>query len=185
MYLRSLTAAERRAVYDDHVVRDFVPTAPKNFDALERLRAQGVCRVLGAFDESHTLAGYAYIQHPADCAIELLDFFAVLPNRRSEGIGSRFLTLLGEKERFGPTLVAEIEDPDAAEGDEAAQRTRRLDFYRRGGWHDTGLRVRVGKHRCRILSPSETVNESLLRSSLAALYAAVLGDWAKENAVIE
>lgn len=182
MYLRSLTAGERRAVYDDHVVRDFAPE--KSFDALERLRTDGVCRILGAFDEMHTLAGYAYIQHPADCAIELLDFFAVFPNRRDEGFGSRFLALLGEKERFGPTLVAEVEDPDAASGEEAAQRLRRMDFYRRSGWHDTGVRVRVGEHRCLILSPSETMNESLLRSSLASLYAAVFGSWAEENTQI-
>ncbi len=185
MFLRSLTPPERRAVYHDHIQRDIPPAGPKDFALLERLHADGVCRALGMFDDAQELAGYAYIQHPADCAIELLDFFAVFDSRRGAGLGQRFLRLLTEKERFGPTLAAEVEDPDFAAAEERALCERRLGFYARCGWHDTGVRVAVGPYRCRILSPSESVNESLLRASLAALYRAVFGPWAEDNTAIE
>lgn len=185
MYLRSLTPPERRAVYHDHILRDTPPTEPKNFDRLERLQSDGVCRALGMFDDANELAGYAYIQHPADSAIELLDFFAVFDARRGAGLGQRFLALLTEKERFGPTLVAEVEDPDFAAADEKALCARRLSFYARGGWHDSGVRVAVGPYRCRILSPSETISAGALRAALAGLYRTVFGPWAEDNTAIE
>lgn len=185
MFLRSLTPPERRAVYHDHILRDIPPTEPKSFDRLERLHADGICRALGMFDDAHEPAGYAYIQHPADCAIELLDFFAVFDTKRGAGLGQRFLQLLTEKERFGPTLVAEVEDPDFAAADEKALCERRIDFYERCGWHDTGVRVTVGPYRCRIFSPSETISAGALRAALAGLYRAVFGPWAEDNTAID
>lgn len=185
MFLRSLTPPERRAVYHDHILRDIPPTEPKNFERLERLHSDGICRALGMFDDAHEPAGYAYIQHPANSAIELLDFFAVFDARRGAGLGQRFLTLLTEKERFGPTLVAEVEDPDFAAADEKALCERRIGFYVRCGWHDTGVRVAVGPYRCRILSPGETIRAGALRASLAGLYRTVFGPWAEENTAID
>ncbi len=180
MFLRSLTPEERREVYDGHILRDIPPTEPKSFACLERLHSEGICRMLGAFEDGE-LAGYAYIQHPPALSIELLDFFAVPGGRRGRGLGRRFLTLLTEKERFGPTLVAEVEDPEAAGGEAAVLCARRAAFYERCGWHDTGLRTRVGDYRCRLYSPAPALNEGLLRRELRALYDAVFGEWAREH----
>ena len=179
MFLRSLTPEERREVYDGRILRDISPAEPKSFACLERLHSEGICRMLGAFEDGE-LAGYACIQHPPALSIELLDLFAVPGGRRGRGLGRRFLTLLTEKERFGPTLVAEVEDPEAADGEAAVLCARRAAFYERCGWHDTGLRTRAGDYRCRLYSPAPALNEGRLRRELRALYDAVSGEGAQE-----
>lgn len=181
MFIRSLTPEERARVYREHAVPDLHPIDIKSFEYMEQLHRNGILRALGLF-EGEELLGYAYIDTVPGLSVQLLDLFAVTRGHRGEGIGSRFLALLTEQERFAPALIAEVEDPDAAEGAAQALDARRIAFYERAGWHDSGVKVRVAQYRCRLFSPSETQNEGLLRRDMQQLYRAVVGaDYAAEN----
>ena len=175
MFIRSLTPEERERVFREHAVPDLHPIDIKSFDYMEMLRRQGLLRVLGLFEDTELL-GYAYIDRIPGLSVQLLDLFAVTRGHRGEGIGSRFLKLLTEQERFSPALIAEVEDPDAAEGDEQALDARRIAFYERAGWRDTGVKVRVAQYHCRLYAPSETLNEGTVRRDMQQLYHAVVGE---------
>ena len=64
-----------------------------------------------------------------------LDYFAVAEELQGQGVGSRMLELL--RQRF-PRLIADVEDPEAAESpEEARERSRRVRFYERNGFRMT------------------------------------------------
>lgn len=63
--------------------------------------------------------------------IVLLDYFAVSPERRGDGIGSAVMALL-QSRYAGKRLLLEIEDPDVP-CDNREERERRRRFYLRNG----------------------------------------------------
>ncbi|MBP3301336.1 MAG: GNAT family N-acetyltransferase [Clostridia bacterium] len=71
--------------------------------------------------------------------IALLDYFAISPEKRGGGIGSRILEEL--KERYdGKRLLLEIEDPDEP-ADNTPERLRRRGFYQRNGMEIMNYKV--------------------------------------------
>lgn len=69
----------------------------------------------------------------------LLFYLAVDPAARGSGTGTRVLGELGLRHR-GASIVLEIE-PVVDHAPNPEQRRRRLAFYERAGFHDTGLAV--------------------------------------------
>ena len=76
----------------------------------------------------------------------LLDYYAVLPELRGQGIGSEFLKNLagtGLKDRCD-ILMIEIENPKyAVDEDDRSTKTKRLNFYLNCGIVNTGVEVIV------------------------------------------
>ncbi|RYF97920.1 MAG: hypothetical protein EOO02_19970 [Chitinophagaceae bacterium] len=84
----------------------------------------------------------AIIHHLRDLDGDLLDYFAVSPNGRGEGIGSAFLQIIfdllrmerqsdsvnPERQRY---LLIEVEHPDF--GDNKKERNNRIRFYQKAG----------------------------------------------------
>ena len=68
-----------------------------------------------------------------------LFYLAVDDAARGRGVGTRLLAEL-ERRHPGCTIVLDIE-PVIAEADNAEQRRRRLSFYERAGFRDTGYAV--------------------------------------------
>ena len=68
--------------------------------------------------------------------IAYICYFAILPERRSQGLGSRALHVLREH-YGGRQIVVDFEAPDPAAPNQP-QRLRRREFYLRGGFHPTG-----------------------------------------------
>ena len=62
-----------------------------------------------------------------------ISFLAVDPALRSRGYGAQMLTLL-RQQAPGRALLAEVERPEP-ESPNYAQRVRRVEFYRRNGFH--------------------------------------------------
>jgi len=180
MLIRTLTKKERERVYYDRILTDIPPTERKTFPYLESLVSQGIYRCLGLFDDAR-LMGYAYLACLPEEKIEILDFFAVCSGNRDRGVGSVFLRLLTDMERGVHIPVGEVEDPDYAESEEKQTRVRRIAFYERNGWHDTGVWCRIGHYETRIFSPASPPADSL-RSGLQKLYLATFGEeWLKNK----
>ena len=113
---RKLNEKELTRVYLDEMRRDFPPT--------------------GVFD-GETLAAYLLMVRPAGSRVSQLDYFAVLPEYRSAGLGAQLLADLPQHERGAQAILIEAECPDKAEDETMA--VRRLGFYARCGARDSGF----------------------------------------------
>lgn len=72
----------------------------------------------------------------------LFDYLAVSSGKRNGGLGSAFLQLLRERFADCDSVIGEVEDPECAESEEERElQTRRLNFYLRNGYVDTGVKV--------------------------------------------
>lgn len=143
MELRNLNPEELRAVYREHIKRDFPLAERKPLRVMERLRAEGLYDVLG-FYEGGSLAAYAMLWHDEHRDYVLLDYLAVCAGGRGRGTGTAVLALLERHYREYAGILAECEAPaQSAAPEENALRVRRLDFYRRAGFRMLGYRVRL------------------------------------------
>ncbi len=139
LHLQALSAEHITAIYHTHMQRDFAPDEIKPLSAMLKPMALGHYRGYGLF-EDNTLCGYAlFLMNPnGHCA--LLDYFAVVADKRSAGYGSRFLTLLQKELSDLDGLLLEVERVSSAtNGAEKAIRRRRIAFYKRCGVRMTGL----------------------------------------------
>ena len=97
----------------------------------------------------------------------LLDYYAIVSEYRSCGYGSLFLKQLSGTIHDALSMIVEVEDPDEAEEEEArTARWKRLQFYLRNGYQETGVTASVFGVTYRILNiadktiiPAEKVRE--------------------------
>ncbi len=158
MMLRCLDDQELTRLYREHVCRDFPPMERRPLRTMLALRRQGcyAAYVLAAGEET-----VAYAMVAGDAQGRLLDYLAVVPDQRNRGLGSYMLGALARREEG--MLLTEVEDPGEVEGTPRELRLRRIRFYEKNRFQDTGLRVRVYGVAYRILvrdaqgSPRETL----------------------------
>lgn len=90
--------------------------------------------------------GLTYLVY-SDAGLFVL-YLAVSPERRNDGIGSRFLTKL-KSENPGMCIFLNVEPP---EGDDIEIRKRRIGFYGRNGFSSNGLITTPDGERYELLS---------------------------------
>ena len=130
MIWRLLTEQEINIVYEQHMKRDFPPEELPPFPPAMELIASGEGWFFGIFDKED-LAAYIQVLKPEVCTYALLNYYAVLPAYRNQGLGERFL---GELQMHLPKvqgIIIEAEIPEKSEDAGIAQ--RRLGFYERVG----------------------------------------------------
>ena len=115
----------------------FPENEKKPFEIILDRWSSGLVEILALTDESDEVCGLAITAHNGD--VVLLDYFAVIPQKRGMGIGSLALKLL-QKRYTGRRLVLEIED-DAVPADNTAERIRRKRFYLKCGMEQMDYRV--------------------------------------------
>ena len=139
MKIRNLSQQEMTAVYHEHMTHDF-PAAelkplPVILDAIER----GRYVALGAWEDDTLLAYLLLVQQVRDYFV---DFFAVVRGKRNAGLGSQCLGEIIASLHHPDSLILEVEEPEAAaDAAEKMLRLRRIGFYQRNGFVDTGVRV--------------------------------------------
>lgn len=135
---QSLDAAKR--VYDTHMHRDFPENERKPWDMTQNLYDRGIYEMLEARWEGK-LVGYVWMVCPKGSSA-LIDYLAVLPEFRGNGIGSAILSELTKRYRMrGQSLLLESEFPEEAPDPDIA--VRRLSFYAKSGFLDSGVLVRL------------------------------------------
>jgi GNAT superfamily N-acetyltransferase len=149
---RLLTAAELARVYEQQMRRDFPPAELKPLAMLQHALESGVGYAWGVFAGGEEaaraleyLAAYLLMVRPAGCPVSQLDYFAVLPAFRAQGLGGRLLAELPAREQDAAAssdsgairaILIEAECPEHAQDEPMAH--RRLGFYARAGTQDTG-----------------------------------------------
>ncbi len=131
------------AVYKIHMTRDFPAAERKPLSALLGMLREGRYFVYGCY-EGERLAAYACLCRSDSGKTLLLDYYAVVPAFRSQGVGSGFLARLREVCGDYRGIVLEIESMESAQGEEEHRlRQRRKDFYLRCGVEETDIFCRV------------------------------------------
>ena len=147
--LKEQSPEEGCALFETHMARDFPASEIKPWDVILGLVESGSYDMLAAYDGDR-MVGYAWMFCPKGEAV-LLDYLAVLPEYRGTGVGSRILDALAERYCVdGRAFLLESEYPDTAPEPEVAR--RRLGFYARAGFRNTGVQVLLFGVRFCVLS---------------------------------
>ena len=104
---------------------------------LLRLLAAGKRSDLTAYYDGEAFCGLAYTATAGDVFYAM--FLAVAEDRRGQGCGSRILTHM-KKSHPGKTILLNVELLDGAAPNND-QRIRRMAFYRKNGFCDTGYNI--------------------------------------------
>lgn len=138
MRLTSLSGEALRLLYREGLRRDFPESELKPLSVVEALCAAGEYDVLEARDACGR-AGYALVYRRPGGNMPLLDYFAVEPERRGQGVGGALLCAVCELYAEADALIIESERPEDAPEREAAE--ARLRFYARAGAKRTDIAV--------------------------------------------
>ncbi len=133
MKIETICENELKDLYHTRLQEDFPPDELRPYSSMEYLLGLGMYRCF-AFREQGKTAAYALLIHAEGAA--LLDYFAVDPSLRGQGVGTRFLSeLKSVSVEFGvPYVLIEAESPESAQTPEQfLERQRRLRFYQSCG----------------------------------------------------
>lgn len=129
----------------------------KEFSLIIKKQEQGLLEILMILGKQEEFAGLAITISYGD--MTLLDYFAVVPEQRGAGNGTKALVLL--KERYkGRKFILEIENPNI-EAENKEQRMRRKAFYKRNGMSHIPFLVKIAGVEMEVLtvSPGLTYEE--------------------------
>lgn len=170
MIWRLLTEQEINIIYEQHMKRDCPPEELPPFPPAMELIASGEGYFFGIFDKERgietegtyevkrdigtegahemncdidleNLAAYMQVLKPEVCSYALLNYYAVLPAYRNQGLGERLLEELPAQLPKVQGILIEAEIPEKSEDAGIAQ--RRLGFYERVGAVNTMWREQV------------------------------------------
>lgn len=126
---KKLTVAEAQEIYNAYMVVDFPPLELKPFKTIAALMEMDQYRCYG-FYEGEQLTGYAFLCDNKEHTASLLDYYAIMADRRGQGYGQEIIRVLREIHREYDCLMLESENPDfAADEKELQTRKKRLHFY--------------------------------------------------------
>lgn len=140
---RLLTQEELKELYHAHMERDFPPDELKPLSRLLSMMERGIYEPYGLFQEGKLTAYALYWKIEGDPYV-MLDYFAVIPEKRNAGTGSELLKEM--LERFcqnGHGVFGEVEAPVTGEKEVDDLRRRRLGFYARAGIRRAGYTSRI------------------------------------------
>jgi len=139
-----LSRAEITDVYNRYMKEDFPKDELKPLSMIMSSldREQYICY---GISNGEQLCGYACIAYIEENSRKycLLDYFATVKEFRSQGIGTDFLKLLRSELSDAEVLLCETESPEGTSGEEKDTRERRIAFYHRSSFIDTGVSASV------------------------------------------
>lgn len=144
--IKQLTKEEILAIYTTHSVRHFPANERKPVSSIKRMADEGIYIGYGLVCRQNPgqLLGYAFFTVLPQGKTSLLDYFAVMENYRSHGIGSLFLQQIKTNPADYDGFLIESEDPDyAQDARELSVRSKRLSFYKKNGAVPAGLSAKV------------------------------------------
>ncbi|MGI5894293.1 MAG: GNAT family N-acetyltransferase [Candidatus Merdivicinus sp.] len=131
MIRKILTEKDMKEIYSLHMMRDFPDAERKPLQTVLTLMQRKIYHCFGWFD-GQKLAAYACIVELPGLKTVLLDYFAVCPHGRGQGLGSMLLLEMTEYYAVqNLDVLLEAEHPAGAPDPEIA--ARRIAFYQRCG----------------------------------------------------
>lgn len=178
--IQRLSNEEILSIYTAHSIRHFPVNELKPASSVKRLAEKGVYIGYGLFEKENTthsaplLLCYAFFTVIPQRQNILLDYFAVMEDYRSHGIGSIFLNYAKSAITEYSGILIESENPDyAVNEEELIIQNKRLDFYKRNGACFTGILAEIFGVPYRLLYFPLTEKQSSLedlRSDFDTIY---------------
>ncbi len=139
MHLIEALNQNRLNKIQDLYIEAFPQAERKPFDLLLKTRDNGKAEILSVENENNDFLGLAITAQHQDMV--LLDYFAISPNQRSSGVGSKVFQLL--KQRYADKrFFLEIERTDIV-ADNQLQRQKRKAFYLKNGMQNMPFSVNL------------------------------------------
>lgn len=164
-----------RQAYEAYCSRAFVQAFPpaerRPWRSILSLLRRNAYVCYGGYDDSGTLQCCAFFVRAQ--AFDLMDYLMTMPRQRSQGLGSLFLQKLQDGPLAQRAIVGEVEAPDG--GEEEELRRRRLAFYQRNRFRQTGVRSWLYGVDYRIIAWNLPSGDEDLAADLTELYASLLG----------
>lgn len=134
-----LSKEQVKSLYQTSLMKDFPDNERKPLSVMLKSMDQGVYECLGIVEEDE-IRGYAFfVKNGNDY---LFDYLAVIGENRNRGVGAEFLKYIAEYFKDADSVIGEVEDPLFAKNEEDRKlQKRRLAFYLRNGYEDTGVRA--------------------------------------------
>lgn len=170
---RLLSAQEMAWVHENHMKRDFPPAELKPLGLLQKMLSEGRYEPYALFQDGE-LVSYAFYWTAGE-PYALLDYFAVVPQRRNSGTGSQLLREM--LDRFcvnGHGVFGEVEIPDTGVSEVDELRQRRLNFYLRAGLQKRGFTVKVFSVPYLVLSYGPEIGDDALMETHRRIYSSSL-----------
>ncbi len=137
---KTLNTSEIEYIYNTFMVKDFPPDELKPLNLLLKMVENGLCTYYALFSGQEVLS---YFGLCVKGGYALVDYLAVNPNYRGQGIGTKTLTYLKQAAKNNIILV-ECEDTAAAPNSaELSIRNRRIAFYERAGFKLCGVKSKL------------------------------------------
>lgn len=131
--IRELSPEEFCDIYQSYLVKHFPEDEVKPLKHICRMWEADAYRVLGLFC-GEAIVGYAFVALGQQAKMVLLDYYAILEEYRSQGIGGWFLAKMQNYFEGFHGILIETEDVDYAENDsQKKERVQRDSFYQRNG----------------------------------------------------
>ena len=173
IYAEKVSLATAREIYETYMKKDFPPEEIKPFPVIEKMWEKKSYFVY-VFYENMSPCAYAFLLADNKERVLLLDYFAVLEQRRGEGYGSYALSLLRETCADWNALLIEVENDEMADIDEETRtmRKRRISFYTEAGCLMTDVRSRLWdvNYRIMVMPLSDRYAGERIEEKLVSLY---------------
>lgn len=178
MTIQKLEIPQLEKLYYAHMEKDFVPQELRPWHSVKHLTEQGCYDTFACREEGQLVAYAAFARCEAGV---LLDYFAVVPQLRGKGVGSRFFReLKGVFPQFeAPCIFIEVESLESASSPEEREvRRRRIQFYQRCGCEGTPIFAHLFGVEYQIMTfpleegPSPSLEE--LEATLLRLYQVII-----------
>ncbi len=153
--MQLVRATTKQQLHNIHALyqRAFPISERKPFSMILRKQKEGSMEILSIEHDSGEFLGLAVLIHYHD--LHLLDYFAVSPDCRGQGVGSKALGLLQARYADG-RLLLEIERTDV-ECKNLDERLRRKQFYLKNGMQQAdflvdlfGVDMEILTHNCTV-----------------------------------
>ncbi len=128
-------------IYNTYMIFDFPSDELKPLNLLLKMVDEGLCTYYALFDERSQVLSYFGLCVKNRFA--LVDYLAVNPEFRGQGIGTKTLNFLKETAK-DKTILIECENIESSDNPEEREiRRRRIVFYERSGFKDSNVKARL------------------------------------------
>ncbi len=137
--VRPLGTDELRETYHKYMRKDFPFREMRPLAAMEQMYKRGQYKAYGYYDEG-SMAAYACFYSCKEIPYALMDYLAVVPDRRDGGIGSSFMRNIVPFVKQWEGIFIEAESVSSASDNTSRdERDRRIRFYMKNGAVMTGV----------------------------------------------
>lgn len=175
--LRKLNNEEVKEIYNTYLVNDFPASEVKSLKRILEGISDDQYFACG-YEEGGELKGYTYFIKSKTGSTLLLDYLAVLKDKRSSGIGSRIMTAVQEMaQNEGKHLILEVENPDYEKpGENRDYMIKRIEFYKKNNIRLSNVTCRFYGNEYRILYGGDFADDMEIEKEIDKIYREFFGD---------